>query len=172
MRNPSPDHRLNTPRGNDGQVVAAITGAIDAIDNTSLHLDHAHSPLELPSHEVLAQLARDDPQAYEAYRRQIVESFIDSAPERLKSRLSGIQFRVDSVRQLSRASALGATVRVYELMWKSFQHLNEVWQDFMPTENGRGNFCDSRYSKAPAKKHMAKQEARILAFRQHLHCDQ
>lgn len=119
---------------------------------------------QLPSHDILAQLARDDPLAYEALRRQMVEGFINSAPERLKPRLRGLQFRVDSVRRLSRASALGATVRIYELMWKSFLQLNEVWQDFVPLENRQGA--------RPATKYAPKKNARILAFRPRLPCGQ
>lgn len=90
-------------------------------------------PVELPSHDELARLARDDPPAYEALRSELIESFIASAPERLKPRLMGIQFRIDHVRRLSR-SPLGATVRVYELMWKSFLTLNHNWQEFVQLE--------------------------------------
>lgn len=90
-------------------------------------------PVELPSHDELARLARDDPPAYEALRSELIESFIASAPARLKPRLMGIQFRIDHVRRLSR-SPLGSTVRVYELMWKSFLTLNNNWQEFVQLE--------------------------------------
>lgn len=90
-------------------------------------------PVALPSHDELARLARDDPPAYEALRSELIESFIASAPERLKPRLMGIQFRIDHVRRLSR-SPLGSTVRVYELMWKSFLTLNHNWQEFVQLE--------------------------------------
>lgn len=88
----------------------------------------AQQPVELPSHEVLSQLAREDPQAYEALRLALIQGFIDSVPAGMKPRLRGIQFRVDCVRQLSR-SALGSTVRVYKLMWESFLRLNESWHE-------------------------------------------
>lgn len=120
-----------------------------------------HQPLELPSHEVLAQLARDDPQAYESLRSEVIESFIDSAPERLKPRLNGIQFHVDGIRRLSRSSALGATVRVYQLMWKSFLQMNQVWQDFIPIENNGPNRARS---KQPTKRGPLT-SAQILQFR-------
>jgi len=94
----------------------------------------ARQRLELPSHEFLAQLARDDPQAYEAFRGELLENFIDSAPARLQPRLHGIQFRVDSVRRLSR-SALGSTVKIYELMWESFLCLNQGWQNTLRMKN-------------------------------------
>ena len=83
----------------------------------------ARRPVELPAHEVLSAPARDDPQAYETLRREVIEDFIERAPERIRLRLSGIQFRVDCLRRSSQA-ALGATVRVYELIWESFLRLN------------------------------------------------
>lgn len=90
-------------------------------------------PVELPSHDELARLAHDDPLAYEALRSELIENFIAGAPARLKPRLMGIQFRIDHVRRLSR-SPLGSTVRVYELMWKSFLTLNHNWQEFVELE--------------------------------------
>lgn len=90
-------------------------------------------PLALPSHDDLARLARDDPPAFEALRRQLIETVIDNAPERNRPRLRGIQFQVECLRRLSR-SALGSTVRIYELMWKSFLDLNDNCQDFLERE--------------------------------------
>jgi len=116
---------------------------------------------ELPSHEDLARLARDDPEAYEAFRREMIQTFIDNAPPRLKSRLAGIQFRVEGLRRLS-PSGLGATVRIYELMWESFLTLNHDWQDFvrMKDELSSGQIAVEATQYRPLK------EARILEFRQ------
>jgi len=115
--------------------------------------------IELPSHEDLSQLARADPVAYEALRREVIESFIASAPERIKPRLTGLQFRVDSVRRLSR-SPLGATVKVYALMWDSFLCLSHNWQDFVRTKE---DFLAGRGSKE-ATGFVQKGSAQILAF--------
>ena len=71
----------------------------------------AAQPMEFPSYEVLAQLARDDPQAYEDLRRELIDSFIATAPERVQPRLRGIQFRVDRVRRMSRSSVLHLWMR-------------------------------------------------------------
>lgn len=90
-------------------------------------MGHSQPPT-LPSFEVLAQLARDDPNAYEALRREAIESVIDGVAEEKRPRLRGLQFRIDSERRLSH-SALGTAVRVYELMWKSFLTLNHNCQD-------------------------------------------
>lgn len=89
----------------------------------------ARLPVELPSHQVLSDMARDDPDAYEQLRRDLIERLIDSAPEEFKPRLRGLQFRIDGVRSLSH-TALGSTVRVYRLMWDSFVRLNQQMADF------------------------------------------
>lgn len=119
--------------------------------------------LELPVHEELSKLARDDPEAYEAFRREIIERFIDNAPARLRHRLSGIQFRVDGLRQLSR-SALGSTVRIYELMWKSFLDMNHEWQDF---SHMKDHWLSGETSIAAAG-HRPSGNARILEFQPRL----
>jgi hypothetical protein len=84
--------------------------------------------VELPSHDVLSQLARNDPAAYEAWRCEVIEDFINNAPEKIKPRLRGLQWRVECVRQQSK-TALGSAVRLNDLMWKSFLSLNDHWQD-------------------------------------------
>lgn len=117
-------------------------------------------PLELPSHEVLAQLAHDDPQAFENLRRELVDSFIDSAPAKYQPRLNGIQFRVDCERRLSR-SALGSTVRVYKLMWESFLCLNRNWQELVHAKEAGESWHDSNPDPACAPR----ASARILKFR-------
>ena len=116
-------------------------------------------PLELPSHELLAKLARDDPDAFESLRRELLDSFIDNAPERLKPRLHGLQFRVDHERRLSR-SALGSTVRIYELMWKSFLRLNYEWQDAVRLKDELVDPGGSKQTAAAAPK----KSAQILGF--------
>lgn len=92
-----------------------------------------YRPLALPSHEDLARLARDDPPAYEVLRRQLIDDFIARAPAHLRRRLRGLQFQIDGVRRLSR-SALGATVKIYQLMWNSFLTLNDHLQDLSRPE--------------------------------------
>ena len=84
------------------------------------------APALLPDFETLARLAREDPQAFESLRRDMVDDFIDHAPENRQARLRGLQFRVDAVRQLSK-SELGAAVKIYEMMWLSFRQLADEW---------------------------------------------
>jgi hypothetical protein len=108
---------------------------------------------------MLSKLARDDPQAFESFRREFLQSFIENAPERLKPRLNGLQFRVDHERRLSR-SALGSTVRIYELMWKSFLRLNYEWQEAVRLKDGLVEVGASTLTAIPPPK----KSAQILGF--------
>lgn len=92
------------------------------------------APASLPDFETLARLARDDPQAFEALRRDMVDDFIEHAPANRQARLRGLQFRVDAVRRLSK-SDLGAAVKIYEMMWTSFRQLADEWNHLrLPSE--------------------------------------
>lgn len=119
-----------------------------------------HLPVALPCHDDLSRLARDDPTAFEELRRQLIESFIDNASETTKPRLRGIQFRIECLRRISH-SALGATVRIYELMWKSFLELNCNCQEFVETES---RLLSGKHF-AAAKGDVPAGDAQILEFR-------
>ena len=84
----------------------------------------------LPSHDALVRLADSDPEAFEALRRQLIEDFINRAPDSARLRLRGIQYRVEAIRSASR-SPLGATVKIHELMWKSFLQMNQRLQELV-----------------------------------------
>lgn len=115
--------------------------------------------VELPSYDVLAQLARNDPVAYEAWRCEVIEDFIDNAPEKIKPRLRGLQWRVECVRQQSK-TALGSAVRLNDLMWKSFLNLNEHWRDLANMAAERAEL----HLAVPSGKPEAARSAQIIEF--------
>ena len=86
------------------------------------------APSSLPDFDTLTRLARDDPQAFESLRHDMVEDFIEHAPANRQARLRGLQFRVDAVRRLAK-SDLGAAVKIYEMMWHSFRQLANEWDN-------------------------------------------
>jgi hypothetical protein len=94
----------------------------------------AHPQLELPSYETLSRLAVDEPQEYELLRQQIIQEFIATSPDKIKSRLLGIQFRIDGMRSVSK-SPLGLTLAIYQMMWDCFIDLNQNWQEFVDIKN-------------------------------------
>lgn len=112
----------------------------------------------IPSHEALSKLASDDPTAFEALREELVSTCINNAPERLHQRLHGIQFRVDSIRRLSR-SPLGALVKIQALMWRSFLDLDRKLNAFPQMVKNAAAPGNEPAAPSPAG------GARVIAFR-------
>jgi hypothetical protein len=65
-----------------------------------------------------ATLARNDPQAFEARRSDVLENAIQQAPARRRQRLRCLQWKLDQVR-LTSPTPMAATVRMQQLMWDS-----------------------------------------------------
>ena len=83
----------------------------------------------LSIYQAFAELARDDPQAFEARRSELIEDYISGAPERIRHRLRQLQFRLDGIRRLS-GSPLGTLLKIQALMWESFLKLDSELQRF------------------------------------------
>lgn len=84
---------------------------------------------ENPDHEALSTLARDDPEAFEDLRQKLVGELIERAPEATKLRLQGLQFRLDYIHRRA-GNSLGATVKIYRMMWQSFLRLHQELTTF------------------------------------------
>ena len=80
--------------------------------------------MSLPEFEVLVDLARNDPEGLDNLRAALVTGVIDDArtPQQ-KQRLAGLQFRIDLERRKS-GSAMGATIRISEMMCRSLADLH------------------------------------------------
>ena len=105
---------------------------------------------------MLAKLASDDPQAFEALRSELIENFISRAAQKNQPRLRGLQFRVDAIRRLSR-SPLGALMKIQNLMWESFLRMNRELHSAVSLVRGRvrsGAGVDAR----------ARRSARVIPF--------
>lgn len=100
--------------------------------------------------EEWARLAREHPDEFERRRRAEVSAAIEAAPEHLRQRLHGLQFRLDLERGRS-STALGSCVRLNSLMWTGFHRLR---RELNALANGGGSGADS----APAG------TARVIAF--------
>jgi len=110
----------------------------------------------LPSQEELAQLAREDPQAFEALRSELIESTIRRAPERIQLRLRQLQFRIDGIRRLAR-TPLGALLKMQALMWESFLRMDEALQHFDALTRAKEG--------ATANLHGVQVRAQVISFR-------
>jgi hypothetical protein len=63
-----------------------------------------------------ASLARHDPQAFEAARRQVLQSLIESAPITQRRRLEGLQWQIDRERERVDAP-LASCIKLSSMMW-------------------------------------------------------
>lgn len=70
-------------------------------------------------------LARTDSAAYSRRRTALIRIAIESASERNRNRLNGLQFRVDAECSLAH-TPLKACLRISSMMWDSFNGLNEA----------------------------------------------
>lgn len=77
---------------------------------------------DLPEFDILLQLAESDPEQLEKIRHHLASHTINSAPNYLRPKLRGLQFRIDAARQLSK-TPLAACIQISEMMYASFEDL-------------------------------------------------
>lgn len=68
-------------------------------------------------------LANKDPQAFEERRQQLINEFIMELPEDKRQRMRCLQWRVDSVRRLSK-TPMAACIAISRMMWDSIKGEN------------------------------------------------
>jgi len=74
------------------------------------------TPRSTRAFEDWASLARDDPEAFEQERHQVLERAILEAPDRLRHRLRCLQWKLDRIRETA-ATPLAASMRMHQLLW-------------------------------------------------------
>jgi hypothetical protein len=87
-----------------------------------------------PEFDAWARLAREDPQAFEQQRNELLERAILDAPERLRQRLRGLQWKLDRIRTTS-ATPLAASIRMQQLLWDSVTGPNGLLTRLRSIEN-------------------------------------
>lgn len=80
---------------------------------------------QLPDYEELAVIARENPEHLEQIRQHFVEKHIRSAPDYMQRRLRGLQFQIDSLRQLHKGP-LGSCVEISRMMYESLGKMRET----------------------------------------------
>ena len=63
-----------------------------------------------------SRLARENPDAFEAARRAVIEEFLASTPAHSRNRLRGLQWRIDTIRTRS-SNPMAACLDIYGMMW-------------------------------------------------------
>jgi hypothetical protein len=83
-------------------------------------------PTKLPSFEVMAQLAKNDPQAFEVMRKRLTQDAISRVRDDVRRRrLQGLQFQIDMERRKS-ANPMAGCIRISQMMSESLLKLHEA----------------------------------------------
>lgn len=82
-------------------------------------------PKHLPNFDTLLRLSNNSPEQLERLRQCLIEDTISSAPQHLHHKLRGLQFQIDSQRQLAK-TPMAACLLLSRHMWSTFEELNRV----------------------------------------------
>ena len=74
-----------------------------------------------------SEIAKTDPETFEAMRIEVINAFIDSAPLSSQPRLRGLQWQIDCLRARS-SNPLSACIKISQMMWETLQQLGDVTQ--------------------------------------------
>ena len=93
--------------------------------------------------DVLTKLATTDPEAFEARRNEILDSFFADIPDKQKQRLQGLQWRIDIERQRA-SNPLSACIRIHNMMWSSFAGEGGLVSSFQKLEKSESTLAPTR----------------------------
>lgn len=85
---------------------------------------------KLPEFDELLKLAENNPEELEKLRRTLVDQVIQQAPERLRRRLQGLQFQIESQCKIA-GSPMAACIKISEMMHESFAQLRYALNDHL-----------------------------------------
>ncbi|NOX75708.1 MAG: DUF3135 domain-containing protein [Gammaproteobacteria bacterium] len=97
----------------------------------------------IPDFDQLAALAQDDPESFEAVRRQCIESFIQSVSEKKRQRLTGLQWQIDQRRELAR-NPMASCIAISNMMWDSLHNLNSYQRELLALSVGRNSHSEPK----------------------------
>ena len=66
--------------------------------------------------DLWSQLARQEPEKFEAMRQQMIDELIAQAPLHLKQRMTGLQWQVDQIRKQAN-NPMAACLQISQKMW-------------------------------------------------------
>lgn len=107
-----------------------------------------------PSHAIdfddWSQLAARDPDGFERRRSEVLEEFIQQAPENRRLRLRRLQWRIDRARERA-PTPLAACVKISQMMW-----------DSLAGDDGLLEAMEGLRGRPPAR---SRRQAAVLEFR-------
>ncbi len=108
----------------------------------------------LPEFDQLREMAQNNPEGLEQLRRELVDQFIQGAPEAYRRKLRGLQFRVDMERRRAK-TPMAACIAISGMMHDSFDRLRQALNE------AAGNAT----STVGGSRHESSTEAQVLPFR-------
>ncbi len=85
-----------------------------------------------------SELYQQDPEAFEAMRKETINAAINQAPEDMRRRLNGLIFEIEA-RRNEKASPLESCMNISGMMWEKFDelrlHLNAIARPESLTED-------------------------------------
>ncbi|MFT5594637.1 MAG: hypothetical protein ACI8SR_003029 [Oceanicoccus sp.] len=103
----------------------------------------------LPSFERMLDMAKNDPDALELLRLEMVRDAINAAPESYRQRLHGLQFQIDGQRLVSK-NPMHACLEISRMMHESLQQLK--------------TYIDGHTGERPVSEGQIAEPAKILNF--------
>lgn len=63
-----------------------------------------------------AKMAKEDPDAFEDMRTQMIQNVIDSTSPEIKKRMQGLQWQIDNIRSTS-SNPMASCLKISQMMW-------------------------------------------------------
>jgi hypothetical protein len=82
---------------------------------------------KLPDFDTLSRLYREDPAAFDAFRRHLLRQAVDDAPRRHRPALEELLLCIEANRQRA-ATPADAALGAFQMMRHSVTQLNAAWQ--------------------------------------------
>ena len=92
-----------------------------------------------------AELAKSDPDRFEAKRSRVINEAIRRVPADRQRMLRGLQWKVDRVRELKR-TPLAACMAISDMMWNTFSDLHHSYVKLAEIKPGKRLPTESRPS--------------------------
>jgi hypothetical protein len=84
-------------------------------------------PGRLPDFNVLSSLHQQDPEAFEDFRRKVLNEFVESAPLIHRATLEQLVRRIESAREAA-ANPMEALMIASRMMHESLNQLHDAWE--------------------------------------------
>ncbi len=112
-------------------------------------------------------LAKMDPEAFEERRREAIRELIDNAPEHLKKRLEGLQWRIDMERNRCK-TPLEACIKLHDMLMDHFYGENglvDTINRLLCSHTCKDDFCQSDHGNCYFHKKKNGEPAKVIPLR-------